>query len=305
MRNFARFLAMVILFAVLTACGGGTETKYVYMQTAQSVVSEGDFYIDVANKTQKVVLKLDEQGFIHQGLQGIGSMKYKTTDVQSVLYESERQNIEVLPVENPAEKSVSMSFVGVVNNDKPRILFTMKDGEVYQLETRALTLHASEEIRFMSAEWGFVYGHSEQTNINVVRNSDDTININIFWGCDKLVGLTSDNIELSSIGGVAWELEDGTLYTATILQNAYGSFYANVIGVPMTQENSQNYWQGSSTTGRLVIFSKDGTRIPFKGYNDNFEWNYDYKYPELSYETPYWDIPGKESIMRFYIPIQS
>jgi|GEM_PF-3846748 len=301
MRNFARFLVMAMLFAILTACGS-TETKYVYVQDSQSVVSEGDFYIDVANKTQKVVLKLDEQGFIHQGLQGVGSMKYKLADVQNVLYTSDRQFKEALPIANAAEKNIVVSFVDVINNDMPRIIFHMKDGEAYQVETRTLTLHSSEPIRFLAREWGFEYGHAEETRIDVIKNTDDTIDFNIFFGCDKLVGLTTDNVDPSSIGGVAWELENGAIYPATILQNSHGSYYASVTKVPLVQETTQNYWQGLSTTGRLVIFSKSGLRITFKSYKDDFEWNYLYKYPEVGYNTPYWDIEGKESYIKFYLP---
>lgn len=75
----------------------------------------------------------------------------------------------------------------------------------------ALTIISSEQIRFLATDWGFEYGKAEETIVYVNKNEDNTMDLEIAFGCDKLVGLQV-NVDPNSIGGVAWKREDGKLY---------------------------------------------------------------------------------------------
>ncbi len=299
-KNFKALFMVAIILVASMMFGCGSDTEYVAVQSQQSVVAEGDIAMNVQEKTQLLTLDLDSEGNI-KGLQGLGTMKYKLSNVSDVILISDRQDQWTMPTMTNGKLTVT--FKDVVNNDSPMIIFFMDDGEQYQVETRALTFHSTEPMRFFAREWGFEYGHEEETYVEVTRNFlEGTITFNIFFGCDKLVGLTE---EVSPDGvGIAWQLEGGSLHPTMLERNEYGSYYASIT-VPLVQDPMANWWVGPSTLGRLVAYNKSGLRVPFATYATGFDWEYYCNYRELEYMSPYYDVPGMEDYMKFYVSLSS
>ncbi|EKE12015.1 MAG: hypothetical protein ACD_14C00040G0001, partial [uncultured bacterium] len=221
-------LAVFVVMALLLAgCSGEAKTtsniqpvqtqpqfeKYGYVKQAQTVVSEGDILMDVAGRTQEFQLKVDGKSIM--GLQGVGTKQYGIENVVNVMYISNRNFFQTMPSIDAKTGRLVLLFGGAVNNDYPSVVFFMDDGEQYQVETRALTFRSTEPIQFLAREYGFQYGHEEKTYVDVVKNSDDTITFYVFFGCDKLVWLQED-VDADSMGGVAWELENKSLYVGSL-----------------------------------------------------------------------------------------
>lgn len=295
-------IVMFVLVGLITGC---SETKYVEVsQQAPAATEKGSFYIDMKARTQKVVLPL-EGGYI-TGLMYLGTMKYEVKNIAEVNYVSSRQFFKVVPEVSADGKSVSLSFANTINNDKPQIILIMDDGEQYPVDQLALQLHSDDQVRYQANEWGFEYGHEERTYVKVIRNvAENTITFNVFFGCDKLVGLVED-ADPSAVGGIAWQLEDGTIHPGTIMKNEFGSFYASATAPLVQQVPAPMYGEGPSTTGQLAVFSKSGLRIPFATWKTGFDWEYDWdSASSLTYMNPYWDQLGREGIMKFYVHLDS